>query len=71
MLVQMKKGEGYQVLEEDNLGGVELIDAVELDKLLVDRNYYKDKFNQYKVLNQRLAKEVAKLTKLIYANKKK
>ncbi|MBA95813.1 MAG: hypothetical protein CMP21_08875 [Rickettsiales bacterium] len=58
------------MLEEDNLGGVELIDAVELDKLLVDRNYYKDKFNQYKVLNQRLAKEVAKLTKLIYANKK-
>ena len=57
--------------EDDHLSGVELIDTTELDKILVDKNYYESKYRTTLKQNKRLATEVSRLARIVRGNNKK
>tara|TARA_R100000700_G_C3036332_1_gene62534 strand:+ start:148 stop:339 length:192 start_codon:yes stop_codon:yes gene_type:complete len=57
--------------EENSLSGIEIIDSVELHKIIVDMHYYENKYAQIKKQNRRLTKEVVRLAKIVNDYKKR
>ncbi len=56
--------------EENSLSGIEIIDSVELHKIIVDMHYYENKYDQIKKQNRRLTKEIVRLAKIVNDYKK-
>ena len=56
--------------EENSLSGIEIIDSVELHKIIVDMHYYENKYDQIKKQNRRLTKEIVRLAMIVNDYKK-
>ena len=57
--------------EFEELSGVELIDTTTLDKIIVDKNYYKDNYKKITKQNKRLASEVSRLARIVNERNRK